>query len=95
VELYACVCLSPADVFVLRKNSRQIPNTQHLDSRNGNPIPTEEEEPLWMKMSVTSPCPAGSVMLRDSRAWHGGTPNLGKYVRGARPSAFGFAAAVV
>ena len=27
-------------------------------------------------MSVTQPCPAGSVMLRDSRAWHGGTPNL-------------------
>ena len=29
-------------------------------------------------MSVTQPCPAGSVMLRDSRAWHGGTPNLSR-----------------
>lgn len=27
--------------------TRQIPNTQHLDSRNGNEIPTEEQEPLW------------------------------------------------
>ena len=47
--------------------TRQIPNTQSLDTRNGNPIPSEEDEPLWMKMSVTCPCPAGSVMLRDSR----------------------------
>lgn len=54
--------------------TRQIPNTQSLDSRNGNPIPKEDEEPLWMKMSVTQPCPAGSVMLRDSRAWHGTLP---------------------
>jgi hypothetical protein len=49
--------------------TRQIPATQSLDVRNGNPIPGEEEEPLWMKMAVTCPCPAGSVMLRDSRAW--------------------------
>ena len=34
-----------------------------------------------MKMSVTQPCPAGSVMLRDSRAWHGGTPNLSRFTR--------------
>ena len=27
--------------------TRQIPATQQLDARNGNPIPTEEEEPLW------------------------------------------------
>ena len=27
--------------------TRQIPATQSLDVRNGNPIPTEEEEPLW------------------------------------------------
>eukprot|EP01048_Picozoa_sp_COSAG05_P002729 COSAG05_NODE_117_length_17936_cov_137.220945_8_plen_116_part_00 len=32
-------------------------------------------------MSVTQPCPAGSVMLRDNRAWHGGTPNISKYTR--------------
>jgi hypothetical protein len=61
--------------------TRQIPNTQSLDSRNGNPIPSEEQEPLWMKMSVTCPCPAGSVMLRDARAWHGGTPNLSHFTR--------------
>jgi len=29
----------------------------------------EEEEALWMKMSVTCSCPAGSVLLRDNRAW--------------------------
>ena len=61
--------------------TRQIPGTQSLDGRNGNPIPTEEEEPLWMKLSTTAPCPAGSAMIRDARAWHGGTPNLGEFVR--------------
>jgi hypothetical protein len=61
--------------------TRQIPATQALDSRNGNPIPTEQEEPLWMKMNVTQPCTAGSVMLRDNRAWHGGTPNLSQFTR--------------
>ena len=32
-------------------------------------VVAEEEEPLWMKMSVTCSCPAGSVLLRDNRAW--------------------------
>ena len=26
--------------------TRQIPNTQSLDTRNGNPIPSEEDEPV-------------------------------------------------
>ena len=56
--------------------TRQIPGTQHSDE-----IPSLEDEPKWMKLSTTGPCPAGSVLLRDSRAWHGGTPNLGRYVR--------------
>ena len=47
--------------------TRQIPGTSSFDSRNGHPIPTEDEEPLWMKMSVTQPCPAGSAMIRDDR----------------------------
>ena len=61
--------------------TRQIPGTASLDVRNGNPLPSLEEEPLWMKMSTTQPCPAGSAMIRDDRAWHGGTPNLGDFVR--------------
>ena len=32
--------------------TRQIPGTQSLDTRNGNPIPSEADEPLWMKMST-------------------------------------------
>ena len=47
----------------------QIPATQTLDSRNGHPILGLDDEPLWMQMSTTGPCPAGSVLLRDSRAW--------------------------
>ena len=33
-------------------STRQIPGTQSLDTRNGNPIPSEADEPLWMKMST-------------------------------------------
>jgi hypothetical protein len=51
--------------------TRQIPGTASLDVRNGNPLPSLEEEPTWMKMSTTQPCPAGSAMIRDDRAWHG------------------------
>lgn len=57
--------------------TRQIPGTQ----KSREPIPTIDEEPLWMKLSVTAPVPAGSALFRDHRAWHGGTPNLSKEVR--------------
>jgi hypothetical protein len=69
--------------------TRQIPGTHSMGAHNGNPIPGDVEEPLWMKMSTTSPAPAGCCMIRDNRAWHGGTPNLGKHVR-AIPHPGGF-----
>ena len=56
---------------------RQIPGTQHSQA----PIPTLAEEPAWMKLSTVCPVPAGSVLIRDVRAWHGGTPNLSDQVR--------------
>ena len=56
---------------------RQIPGTQN--SRES--IPTLAEEPEWMKLSTVCPAPAGSVVIRDLRAWHGGTPNLSDHVR--------------
>ena len=34
-----------------------------------------------MKLSTVCPAPAGSVLIRDPRAWHGGTPNLSNEVR--------------
>ena len=34
-----------------------------------------------MKLSTVCPAPAGSVLIRDPRAWHGGTPNLSDEVR--------------
>jgi hypothetical protein len=34
-----------------------------------------------MKLSTVCPAPAGSVLIRDVRAWHGGTPNLSEEVR--------------
>ncbi len=56
---------------------RQIPGTQHSHEE----IPTLEEEPEWMKLSTLCPAQAGSVVIRDPRAWHGGTPNLSDRVR--------------
>ena len=34
-----------------------------------------------MKHSTICPAPAGSVLIRDPRAWHGGTPNLSNELR--------------
>ena len=45
--------------------TRHIPGTQ----KSRAPIPSLEEEPRWMKLATTSPVPAGSVMIRDQRAW--------------------------
>ena len=34
-----------------------------------------------MMHSTVSPAPAGAVLIRDVRAWHGGTPNVSEDVR--------------
>ena len=56
---------------------RQIPGTH----RSRSPIPRLADEPEWMKLSTVCPIPAGAAILRDIRAWHGGTPNLSREVR--------------
>ena len=56
---------------------RQIPGTQHSHEN----IPALEEEPAWMKLNTVCPATSGSVVIRDPRAWHGGTPNLSNEVR--------------
>jgi hypothetical protein len=56
---------------------RQIPGSQ----RSTEPIPTLDNEPPSMKHSTLCPVPAGSAIIRDNRAWHGGTPNLSSGVR--------------
>jgi ectoine hydroxylase-related dioxygenase (phytanoyl-CoA dioxygenase family) len=45
------------------------------------PMPSLAEEPTWMRSSRLYPLSAGSVILRDVRAWHGGTPNVSDEVR--------------
>jgi hypothetical protein len=30
---------------------------------------------------MVAPAPAGSALIRDTRAWHGGCPNVSRYVR--------------
>ena len=34
-----------------------------------------------MRLSTVCPVPAGGIMVRDVRAWHGGTPNLSDATR--------------
>lgn len=70
------------DFTALNGPIRQIPGTQHSQQ----PIPRRSQEPQWMKLSTLCPAPAGSVVIRDVRAWHGGTPNLSDQVR-AMPNA--------
>ena len=74
---YVCVNFLPQDVTPFNGPTRQIPGTQH----SRVPIPSLEDEPEWMRLSTVCPAPAGAVMIRDVRAWHGGTPNIADAVR--------------
>ncbi|MGB1189606.1 MAG: phytanoyl-CoA dioxygenase family protein [Pseudomonadales bacterium] len=74
---YICVNFLPQDVHALNGPTRQIPGTQH----SRLPIPGLKDEPDWMRLSTVCPVAAGSIMIRDVRAWHGGTPNLSTEVR--------------
>ncbi|OYY78986.1 MAG: hypothetical protein B7Y43_03690 [Sphingomonas sp. 28-62-20] len=74
---YVCVNFLPQDVTRLNGPTRQIPGTQH--SRLA--IPSLEDEPEWMRLSTVCPAPAGAIMVRDVRAWHGGTPNVSDTMR--------------
>lgn len=74
---YICVNFLPQDVTALNGPTRQIPGTQH----SRTPIPTLADEPEWMRLSTVCPAPAGAIMIRDVRAWHGGTPNLADAIR--------------
>lgn len=65
------------DITALNGATRQIPGTQ----RSQDAIPTLKNEPDWMRYSTVSPAPAGAVLIRDVRAWHGGTPNVSDHVR--------------
>ncbi|MEM7092794.1 MAG: phytanoyl-CoA dioxygenase family protein [Actinomycetota bacterium] len=65
------------DFTRLNGPTRQIPATQH----SREPIPSLDDEPEWMRLSTVCPAPAGSALIRDIRAWHGGTPNLSDEVR--------------
>jgi ectoine hydroxylase-related dioxygenase (phytanoyl-CoA dioxygenase family) len=74
---YVCVNFLPQDVTPLNGPTRQIPGTQH----SRVPIPTLDDEPEWMRLSTVGPAPAGAIMIRDVRAWHGGTPNISDKMR--------------
>ena len=74
---YICCNFLTVDFTAINGPTRQIPGTQH----SREPIPNLKEEPDWMKLSTVCPAPAGSVLIRDIRAWHGGTPNLSQEVR--------------
>lgn len=74
---YVCVNVLTVDSTPINGPTRQIPGSQHSRA----PIPTLAEEPEWMRLSTVCPAPAGSVQIRDVRAWHGGTPNLSDHVR--------------
>jgi hypothetical protein len=56
---------------------RQIPGTQ----TKAGPPPTLAEEPEWMRLSTLVGARAGDGVFRDTRAWHGATPNLSREIR--------------
>ena len=83
---YVCCNFLTVDFTRTNGPTRQIPGTQHSRELP----PGLEDEPEWMKLSTVCPAPAGSVLVRDVRAWHGGTPNVSDHVR-AIPSVEYFA----
>ena len=74
---YVAVNFLPDEQTALNGPTRQIPGSQHSRA----PIPTLVGEPEWMRLSTVCPASAGSVQIRDVRAWHGGTPNLSDDLR--------------
>jgi hypothetical protein len=56
---------------------RQVPGTHASVQRP----PSPRYEPDWMKTSTLVGAPAGAGVFRDTRAWHGATPNLSREVR--------------
>ena len=74
---YVCVNFLPQAVTRLNGPTRQTPGTQH----SRTPIPGLADEPEWMRLSTVCPAPAGAIMVRDVRAWHGGTPNVSDAMR--------------
>lgn len=74
---YVCVNFLPQEVTRLNGPTRQIPGTQ----KSRAPIPSLDDEPEWMRLSTVCPAPAGAIMVRDVRAWHGGTPNVSDAIR--------------
>lgn len=74
---YVCVNFLPQEITRLNGPTRQIPGTQN----SRTPIPTLGNEPEWMRLSTVCPAPAGAIMVRDVRAWHGGTPNVSDAMR--------------
>ncbi len=74
---YVCVNFLPQDVTRINGATRQIPGTQ----KSRTHIPGLGDEPEWMKLSTVCPVPAGAIMIRDVRAWHGGTPNVSEKTR--------------
>jgi ectoine hydroxylase-related dioxygenase (phytanoyl-CoA dioxygenase family) len=74
---YVAVNFLPDDQTALNGPTRQVSGSQHSRA----PIPTLGDEPEWMRLSTACPAAAGSVQIRDVRAWHGGTPNLSDDLR--------------
>lgn len=56
---------------------RQIPGTH----ASAGKIPSQSEEPQWMRTSTLVGARAGAGMFRDNRGWHGATPNLSLEIR--------------
>lgn len=74
---YMAINFLPQDVTPLNGPTRQIPGSQYQRGQ----IPSLETEPEWMRLSTVCPAPAGAVQIRDTRAWHGGTPNVSDRAR--------------
>ncbi|MGK0222802.1 MAG: hypothetical protein ACI9ON_002042 [Limisphaerales bacterium] len=56
---------------------------RHIPGSHAMPFnpPGQLEEPEWMRLATMVGASAGAGIFRDSRAWHGATPNVSRQVR--------------
>ena len=73
---YVAVNFLMAEFKAINGAIRFVPGTH----RSRKPIPKLEDEPDWMKSSIVC-APAGTVIIRDVRCWHGGTANNSDKIR--------------
>ncbi|CAE7643809.1 unnamed protein product, partial [Symbiodinium sp. CCMP2456] len=70
---FLSVNFTVCDITAFNGPTRHVPGTMHKDPRK---VPCVGLETPRFLLSTVAPLQAGAAIIRDVRAWHGGTPNV-------------------